>query len=1143
MAIAFGYQLAVQAQITPDDSLGNEGSIVVPDNINGIQSDRLEGGATRGSNLFHSFQDFNVDANRGAYFANPADISNIFSRITGANISQIDGTLGVLGNANLFLINPNGIVFGQNASLDLRGSFFASSADSLLFDDFAYSASNPQAPPLLEINIPIGLNFRDNSGAIASQSNSLSNSVPVGLQVDAGQSLTLVGGDINLTGVNLTAPGGKVELGAVATASTVTIGEDASLGFPENLVRGNVNFNNARIVVNPLVDGDAGKIEITAGAIALDELSILDASNSGVGGAGNILLQASGDISLTGSIISSNIGSQARGNAGEIVLEANSISLTEGSQLQSGFFTGGQGNGTKGKITIQANDGVVIDNSALFNDNQSNAIADSSDIEITARTISVSNKAVLNVDNFGVGDAGNVTLQAEDISLFNNVTVSSNIGSTGTGNVGNIKLLANSISLTENSSLQAGLFSGGQGNETTGSVSLEASNSIIIDSSNIQADNQAGTFADTVNVEILANSVTINNSSLFTSNDGVGNSGNFTIDAPDGAVSVANTFIFSDSTTGQSGDVNIKGRSLLVTDNSNLGGFATNNAGAGNVTIQTTDFATLDEGSDISVFSSGTGTGGSVTINSARLNILNGSGISAFVFGDLPGGNININTTDAVTVSGGSSLLLNTNGNGDAASLDLNTRNLTITGGSQISSSTFAGGTGGRLAIDVSDTIEIAGTTADGLTASRIDASTSGSGGGGDIQVNAKNLIVRDGSGISSFTTTGSSGQGGKIAVEVDDSIEISGFRPLGFFRSSIDTQTGGTGNAGKIDIYTGNLTIINGAEVNTSTTGEGLAGSLNILAKDSITLSGFIPGSGIGSQITSQSLLGGAAGDIAIATSNLLVRDAGQVAVSSLGTATAGNIEINADVIELDNLGILNAQTFGGEGNINLSSKDIFLRGESNITTNAFGSSAGGNIAIDTENLIAFPNENSDISANSENSFGGRVIVNAKGIFGTEFQEISTERSDITATSQLGAEFNGEVAINTPEVDPTSGLIELPQAVGDASDQISQNPCQQGVGSQFIVTGKGGLPPNPTETLESDRVTVDLVEPLSREGDEETKEQADLPGEDTVTEAVPAMGWVFNDKGEVTLTAYSNTNTERVESQQYRTACHNISP
>ncbi len=146
---------------------------------------------------------------------------------------------------------------------------------------------------------------------------------------------------------------------------------------------------------------------------------------------------------------------------------------------------------------------------------------------------------------------------------------------------------------------------------------------------------------------------------------------------------------------------------------------------------------------------------------------------------------------------------------------------------------------------------------------------------------------------------------------------------------------------------------------------------------------------------------------------------------------------------------------------------------------------------------------------------------------------------------------MDGSVDINNPAVDPTTGLIDLPASVGDASDQISQNPCQQGIGSQFIVTGKGGLPPNPTETLESDRITVDLVEPLLREGDEETKEQAGKLEEDSVTETVPAMGWIFNDKGEVTLTAYSNTDTERERlpsgyasrTQQHRTACHNISP
>ena len=106
---------AALAQITPDSSLGVENSVV---NTNGNR-DTINGGAIRDANLFHSFQEFNVEALREAYFTNPDGIANIFSRVTGKNFSDIQGVLGVLGNANLYLINPNGILFGENARLDV----------------------------------------------------------------------------------------------------------------------------------------------------------------------------------------------------------------------------------------------------------------------------------------------------------------------------------------------------------------------------------------------------------------------------------------------------------------------------------------------------------------------------------------------------------------------------------------------------------------------------------------------------------------------------------------------------------------------------------------------------------------------------------------------------------------------------------------------------------------------------------------------------------------------------------------------------------------------------------------------------------------------------------------------------------------
>jgi len=106
-----------RALITPDNALGSQSSIATPNvDINGLPSDRIDGGAIREVNLFHSFLQFKVGEGQGAYFTNSAGIKNIVSRVTGCDPSDILGMLGILGNANLFVINSNGIIFGQNAS-------------------------------------------------------------------------------------------------------------------------------------------------------------------------------------------------------------------------------------------------------------------------------------------------------------------------------------------------------------------------------------------------------------------------------------------------------------------------------------------------------------------------------------------------------------------------------------------------------------------------------------------------------------------------------------------------------------------------------------------------------------------------------------------------------------------------------------------------------------------------------------------------------------------------------------------------------------------------------------------------------------------------------------------------------------------
>jgi filamentous hemagglutinin family protein len=183
------------AQIVPDTTLGSENS-----RVTGISPtiDQINGGATRGTNLFHSFQEFNVGEGRSAYFTNPTGIENILTRVTGTNPSNILGTLGISGgNANLFLINPNGIIFGPNASLDVGSSFTATTANAIkLGDTGLFSASEPATSNLLTVRpsalffnatVPGPIVNQSLAESLSGQTNSLDG--PVGLQVPAGKTL------------------------------------------------------------------------------------------------------------------------------------------------------------------------------------------------------------------------------------------------------------------------------------------------------------------------------------------------------------------------------------------------------------------------------------------------------------------------------------------------------------------------------------------------------------------------------------------------------------------------------------------------------------------------------------------------------------------------------------------------------------------------------------------------------------------------------------------------------------------------------------------------------------------------------------------------------------------------------------------
>ncbi|MDZ8258045.1 MAG: S-layer family protein, partial [Nostoc sp. ChiQUE01b] len=355
-------------------------------------------------------------------------------------------------------------------------------------------------------------------------------------------------------------------------------------------------------------------------------------------------------------------------------------------------------------------------------------------------------------------------------------------------------------------------------------------------------------------------------------------------------------------------------------------------------------------------------------------------------------------------------------------------------------------------------------------------------------------------------------GGGGSLSVNARNSIQLIGTSPSDN-PSGLFTITQGAGNAGELRIETGQLIVQNGARISASTSGEstGNGGSIIVKAEELNVLRG-------------------------------------DITVSSQGTKKAGDLEITARSIKLDNQGRLIGQANSGDGgNITLNLQDLLLlRPKSEISTSAGTKGAGGNGGYITINvphgfIVAKPNENSDITANAYNGKGGTVTIKATKIFGiasltsedlkrlrpTDLDPLKLQTNDITAISQIRPNLSGIVEINTLDVDPYRGLlINLPAVPVDTQvSQVCQGRTAQNK-SSFTITGRGGLPRNPYDLLSPNAVLADWVT-LDPRGENpvstDVSTQATNP---TPAPIVEAQGWVRNAKGEIVLTAYAPTTT-----------------
>ena len=544
--------------------------------------------------------------------------------------------------------------------------------------------------------------------------------------------------------------------------------------------------------------------------------------------------------------------------------------------------------------------------------------------------------------------------------------------------------------------------------------------------------------------------------------------------------------------------------------------------------------------------------------------VINDSLISTINLGTSPSGNIVVRASNSVEISNGSALSTTTgigtiSSTESAGNIAIETPRLFVSGGSEVRATTEGRGQGGNINVNTPELLEIDG---QGFQ-TRLTTQTFGRGNAGDINVTTGRLVLREGGQITVSAVTLPiravvvSGDAGRINIAASDSVEISGQgvdsddAPA---PSSLIAKTSGlstTGNGGSIRVDTGRLFLQDEGAISVSAEqgSTGQAGSLTINAASVVV-------NGSTSTISAASTSPKPAGDVTINTNQLLIGNGASINVNSQGAGSAGNLFVSGRSIELNDRGEIAAtSSLGNGGNITLQAGNtLLLRTNSQISTTAGTAQAGGdggNIIINAPKgfLVTAPNENNDITANAFSGRGGNITINATGIYwftprsradlerllGTpnpaQLDPRSLPTNDITAISQGSPTLNGTVILTTPNLDPSRGLVQLPVDLADASRLIVQN-CPTGdtlakPPNEFIITGRGGLPPTPSEAVSRDAIQVDLV--TADVGDRPSVSQREpdqsrpsLPSESPIVEA---QGWQVAADGTVFLVATAPQN------------------
>ncbi len=1066
------------AQIIPDHTLGQENSIVTPNLI-------IEGGAIRGNNLLHSFQEFNVNSLQKVYFNQPSNIENIITRVTGQNISNINGTLGVLGNGNLFLINPNGIIFGNQAKLDIKGSFVASTSPEIkLGNEMIFSATNPQTPPLLTVNVPLGLQLGTNpQNYIINHGN---------LQV--GNNLTFTANNITING-NVKTQTGDIILKAedtlkirdtVSNPVIIQSGKDLRLTGKNKIDIFALNYTQSQFISgkdliltsNNPVGGDGrfnsqGKFRIEKLDQTLGDLSspfdpVIKASgdvelNNYAGGSLHIL--AGGSVNIPGLI-------EINTNDAEDSLN-ETINLTDGTTInikgntqptldiraginwhQVGETPINTGNNPSnaninlGNIVISKPNGLVF----LSNQYSPNTKLSSGDINFQSivtntpngksGSVMIDGRNNININNGGIntsdkvinyGDqccsGGNVKLIAGDTIFINNSNINTSVAFAGGGDI-NIK--AKSLSLL-NSKLDSTSGDNPGAKKGAGDIKIDVQNKITLDNSGIGSLQDSGGNTHDI-IEIQARELELKNNSKIVLPTTNGSNESGLIDIKTEQLTLTNNSIIETTATfGFAGNINIETGNLKISDSSQI----------------KSNFAGLTKGA-----------AGNIIIKADQVTVKNNSLISA---------------ESALTLATEGSI------NDDVGSIIMKGRNnprienLTVSDNSSISTRVYDDIVRQDATLELRDIYDTYKPNAFG----------------GKINIDVRNLILENHGHILA------NGDVKKQVLAQD----IIGTLPNGdlifgpvFVYGTLEEMCHCTitDNAGKININADNISLSNFGIIKASTN-SGTGGQISLNVSNQVKLDNHSKilaetNSGNGGDLIldklqtlvvsnnseiSSSTNSGQGGKLLInAAKYVTLFDNSLLLVGAFSTGTGGFLDINTADLKLENSVISGSTISGLGGDINLQGLQNLTVINSNINAGTI-SGKSGNINIDVKDKF-YLTDNSRLSVQSINGgIGGNLIINAGEL---KIDNYGTITSALNGINQDVMGSGGYIDITAQNIflDNHGQITASTKTQGNAGIiNIKTNDFTMNNGAQIITNTNSGGNAGDINLKVSDRINI----------------------------------------------------------------------